>query len=120
MRPVHWLMEIMISEQRSRDFQSLMKDLLVAADRESGTMACEYNFSDDGHICQLYLRFIDADAAMIHLAMFSEHYIDRFLQICSVKGVTVLGFPNDDVCSALKNFNPVILSQKAGFARFAY
>lgn len=120
MRPVHWLMEISITKKQSRDFQLLMKELLVAADRETGTMACEYNFSDDGHTCQLYLRFIDSDAAMIHLAMFSDHFIDRFLQNCSVKGLTVLGFPNDDVCNALKDFKPVFLSQRAGFARFAY
>ena len=120
MRPVHWLMEITIAEPQCEEFNLFMKDLLTAADREPGTMACEYNFSDDERTCQLYVRFIDADAAMIHIAMFSDDFIDRFMQICTVKGITVLGYPNEDVCSALKGFNPVVLSQKAGFARFAY
>lgn len=119
MRPVHWLMELAISEQQSVEFDILMKELIAEADREIGTMACELNFSDQGDICKLYLRFVDADAAMLHLAMFNEGFIERFLSICSVTGITILGFANDEVRCALKEFSPVVLSQRAGFARFA-
>jgi len=94
-------------------------ELISEADREIGTMAHEWNFNDDGSVCQLYARFVDADAAMLHLGMFGEKFADRFLKACSVTGVTILGYANDDVRGALAKFSPNVLTQKAGFARFA-
>ena len=96
-----------------------MKDLVYEADRETGTMACELNFSEAGDVCNIYLRFVDADAAMIHLAMFSDKFSPRFLKACSVTRITILGFANEEVRLALSDFQPVVLSQRAGFARFA-
>jgi len=119
MKPVHWLMELVISDQQSAEFNRLMKELIREADHEPGTMACELNFNDEGNVCNIYLRFVDADAAMIHLAMFSDLFFERFMNSCSVTGITILGFANEEVCLALKEFSPVVLTQKAGFARFA-
>lgn len=119
MKPVHWLMELDISEHQIVDFNKLMQDLVNEADREAGTMACELNFSETGDVCNIYLRFVDADAAMIHLAMFSDKFTLRFLQACSVTRITILGFASEEVRLALREFHPVVLSQRAGFARFA-
>ena len=119
MRPVHWIMELSIDEQKVDDIDTLMEELVSEADREIGTMAHEWNFSDDGSVCQLYERFVDADAAMLHLSMFGEQFADRFLSACSVTGVTILGYANEDVLGALARFSPNVLTQKAGFARFA-
>lgn len=112
-------MEVAIADESMCEFNVFVDDLVSAADRETGTMACESNFSDDSRICQIYLRFIDADAAMVHIAMFSDLFIERFLSICDVQGIVVLGYPDEQVCRALKDFNPVVLCQRAGFARFA-
>ncbi len=119
MRPVHWIMELSIDQQKVNDIDTLMEELVSEADREIGTMAHEWNFSDDGSVCQLYERFVDADAAMLHLSMFGEQFADRFLSACSVTGVTILGYANEDVLGALARFSPNVLTQKAGFARFA-
>jgi len=119
MRPVHWIMELSIDELKVDDINALMEELISEADREIGTMAHEWNFNDDGSVCQLYERFVDADAAMLHLGMFGEKFADRFLRACSVTGVTILGYANDDVRGALAKFSPNVLTQKAGFARFA-
>lgn len=118
MRPVHWLMELVITDQQASEFNLLMQELVVEADREPGTMACELNFNDAGDVCNIYVRFVDADAAVIHLAMFSDNFMKRFMRTCSVKGTTILGFANDEVRLALQGFSPVVLSQRAGFARF--
>lgn len=119
MKPVHWLMELVITDQQTNAFDSLMKELIEEADHEKGTMACELNFDDSGEICNIYLRFVDADAAMIHLAMFSDLLLERFLKCCSVTGITILGYANEEVCRALQEYSPLVLKQKAGFARFA-
>jgi len=119
MKPVHWLMELVITDQQASEFNTLMNEVVAEADREPGTMACELNFNDDGDVCTIYLRFVDADAAIIHLAMFSDKFINRFWQTCTVSGTTILGFANEEVLHALQGFRPVVLSQRAGFARFA-
>jgi len=119
MRPVHWLMEVSIEEQQADSFNTLMMEVVQKADQEVGTMAHEWNFSDDGSTCTIYERFVDADAAMLHLGMFGEQFAERFLCSCCITGITVLGYANDEICGALEGFQPVVLSQKAGFARFA-
>jgi len=119
MRPVHWIMELSISEQQFDVINALMEELISEADREIGTVAHEWNFNDDGSVCQLYERFVDADAAMLHLSMIGEHFADRFLAACTVTRVTILGYANEDVRRALAKFSPNVLTQKGGFARFA-
>jgi len=119
MKPVHWLMELSISGQQSGDIDALIKEFVSEADKEVGTMAHEWNFNEDGSICQLYERFVDADAAMLHLGMFGERFAERFLKSCSITSITILGYANEDVRGALERFSPVVLTQKAGFARFA-
>lgn len=119
MKPVHWLMELSITDQQASAFNKLMKEFVAEADHEPGTMACELNFNDVGDICNIYVRFADADAAMIHLAMFSDNFGDRFRQTCSVTGTTILGFATEELRLALQGYSPVVFSQKAGFARFA-
>lgn len=119
MKPVHWLMELSIGERQADHIDSLMQELINEADREVGTMAHEWNFNEDGSVCQLYERFVDADAAMLHLGMFGERFAERFLNTFTVTSITILGYANDDVRGALERFSPVVLRQKAGFARFA-
>lgn len=118
MRPVHWLLELSIELSHSDDFDKIMKELVDEADRETGTMACEWNFNDNGTVCYIYERFANADAAMIHLGMFGERFADQFLSICRVTDLTILGYANDEVKAVLKGFNPTVLNQRAGFARF--
>lgn len=119
MKPVHWLMELFITEQQAHAFNKLMNELVEEADHEPGTMACELNFNDTGDVCNIYLRFADADAAMLHLAMFSDKFGDRFRQTCSVTGTTILGFASEELRLALQSYSPVVFSQRSGFARFA-
>lgn len=118
MRPVHWLLELSIELSQVDDFDLVMKDLLEEADREAGTMAYELNFNDDGTVCYIYERFTNADAAMIHLGMFGERFADQFLSVCRVTDLIILGYASDEVKAVLKGFNPTVLHQRAGFARF--
>ena len=118
MRPVHWLLEISIDPSQSKDFDQIMKALVRETDRETGTMACEWNFNEEGTICYIYERFTNADAAMIHLGMFSERFADQFFSVCSVSSLKILGYASDEIKYALRGFNPLVLQQRAGFARF--
>ncbi|MFK7995253.1 MAG: putative quinol monooxygenase [Granulosicoccus sp.] len=118
MKPVHWLLELSIEHSQAGDFEQVMKALVEEADREAGTMAYEWNFNDDGTVCYIYERYTNADAAMIHLGMFGEKFADQFLSVCRVTHLTILGFATDEVMAVLKGFNPTVLHQRAGFARF--
>ena len=119
MRPVYWLLELSIEPSQANEFDQIMKDLVAETDRETGTMACEWNFNDDGTVCHIYERFENADAAMIHLGMFGDRFADQFLSACSVTDLTILGYASDEIKGALKGFSPTVLYQRAGFARFA-
>ncbi len=118
MRPVYWLLEVSIELSYFDDFEKLMMELVLEADREAGTMACEWNFNSDGTVCYIYERFTNADAAMIHLGMFGERFAEQFLSVCRVSNLTILGYANDELEDVLKGFNPTVLHQRAGFARF--
>jgi len=118
-KSVHWLLELSIHPEHINDFDAIMLELVRETDREVGTMACEWNFNDDGSICTIYERFMDADAAMVHLGMFGDRFADRFLKASTVTRLTLLGHVSDELKNALKGFNPMVLTQRAGFARFA-
>lgn len=119
MKPVHWLLEVSIEPSLANNFDQIMRDLVEETDRETGTMACEWNFNDDGTLCHIYERFANADAAMIHLGMFGDQFAAQFLSVCSIIDLTILGYASEEVKAALKGFNPTVLHQRAGFARFA-
>ena len=68
-------------------------------------------------ICNIYERCRDSDAAAIHLGMFGEKFVERFLAAGTPTRLNVFGDPKADVVEILSRFSPLILKKEAGFSR---
>jgi quinol monooxygenase YgiN len=116
-KEVHWLLELKVNSDKLSDFRKVMAEMIEATRIEDGTIAYEWCFNDVESICNIYERYADSDAAMIHLQGFAK-FADRFLAAVTPTKFTVLGHPNAVAQSALAAFSPVFLTTKAGFAKF--
>jgi quinol monooxygenase YgiN len=116
-KEVHWLLELKVNSGKLNDFKTVMAEMIAATQKEGGTLAYEWCFSDDESVCNIYERYVDSDAVMTHLRGFAN-FSERFLAAVTPTKFTVLGHPNATTQAALAAFSPVYLTTKAGFAKF--
>ena len=116
---VHWVLELSIKPIDLDTFRSVMTDLVSAAEQESGTVAFEWHFNDDGTICHVYERFRDSAAAAAHLEMFGTMFAERFLAVGKPTRLCLFGDPDQGVLDILRGFSPLVLKKVAGFSRLA-
>jgi quinol monooxygenase YgiN len=114
---VYWLLELALTAGRLDEFRALMRDMVAAAGTETGTLNYEWNISDDGSVCHIYVRYRDPAAVMAHMHAFGSRFSARFLALAKITRLTVYGAPNDEVRQALAVYRPVYFSPLGGFQR---
>ena len=112
---VHWLLELSINDGKLADFIAVMHEMVASTKNEGGTLIYEWCFSEDETVCDIYERFRDSDAAMAHLAAFSQ-FAERFLDAATPTKLTVMGHPNGRALEALSGLSPALRRTRAGFA----
>ena len=115
---VSWLLEFTIQDGQLDNFKSLTKEMIEATQsNEPGALNYEYFLEADGKAGQVYERYTDSAATMVHLGNFGEKFAERFLAVLAPVRFFVYGSPSDDVKAALEAFGPVYMEDAGGFAR---
>lgn len=115
---VYWMLELDVQAGREQDFRTLMEEMVAATKKnEPGTLAYEWNTSDDGRKCHLFERYADSAATMQHLANFGEKFAARFLEVLSPTSFVVYGAPSQEVRDALAAFGAAYMQPADGFTR---
>ena len=69
---IHWILQTSIKVGKLNDFKSVMSDMVTATKAEVGTLIYEWFTNEDKMICHISERFIDNDAALVHLQASSK------------------------------------------------
>jgi quinol monooxygenase YgiN len=113
---ISWSLQVAIHPGKLEDFRALAKELIATTESEAGTLAYEWNLSEDGTICHIYERYQNNEALLTHVQSFGA-FAERFMADCYPTRFHVYGAPNDEVKAALADFRPVYFTPLGGFSR---
>jgi quinol monooxygenase YgiN len=115
---VSWLVELAVKPGALERFRALTGEMVESARREPGALVFERFISEDGTAVQVYERYADSVAALVHLQGFEEMFAARFTSMVNRTRFTVLGTPSDEVREILNKFGATYLGPFDGFARY--
>lgn len=113
---INWILTLKIKDGQLAALKEVRDALVSSTEQETGTITYEWYFNEDGTRCDIHERFVDSDAALIHMTGFSG-LADRFFAAAEPVGLTIYGDPSDAVKEGMAGMNPVFLSHRAGFRR---
>lgn len=112
---IHWVLMLTVNEGKESDLQTLMAEMSEATLDEAGTT--RYEWLRDGDTVHLYERYVDSDAAMVHLGNFGATFAERFFDALTATGMDVYGPASDALRENLAGLDPAYYELVAGFAR---
>jgi quinol monooxygenase YgiN len=100
------------------DFKAQIKTLVdtTKAD-EPDTLIYECYLADDNVNFEIYERYRDSAATVVHLKIFMENFAQAFQTVADTTKVTVYGSPDDAVKQILDGFGAVYVALISGFQR---
>jgi len=113
---ISWVLEVAILPGQLENFRTVAKDLIAATQPEPGTLVYEWNLNDDKTACDIYERYKDSAALLMHIGSFAP-FAERFMQSCRPTRFHVYGAPSETAKAALADFQPVYFSPLGGFSR---
>lgn len=113
---INWILTLKIKDGQLDAFKAVRDALVASTEKEAGTITYEWYFSEDGTRCDIHERFVDSDAALVHMSGFGK-LADRFFEAAEPAGLTIYGEPSDAVKEGMAAMGPVFLTHRAGFRR---
>jgi len=113
---ISWVLQVAIHPGKLDAFRGVARALIEKTQSEPGTLAYEWNLSEDLTICHIFERYENADALVKHVDSFGA-FAQRFMEACYPTRFHVYGTPNDAVKAALADLNPVYFTPLGGFTR---
>lgn len=115
---VYWVLELAVQPGRLNEFRTLMLEMVAAAEtNEPGTLNYEWNISEDGAVCHIYVRYENSAAVMLHMAVFGTKFTGRFAALAQITRLVVYGTPSAEVKAALAPYGAVYFTPFGGFKR---
>lgn len=115
---ISWLFDVTVKPDSQDALKELIAEMATAAEAdEPETLTYEWVISVDGNTAQVYERYADCDAALLHLASFNENFADRLMALVEPTGMTVYGEPSEALRKELSGADPVYMHEVAGFNR---
>ena len=111
-----WTKEGTIKEGQREALLSLMVEMVVIVESHEGALNYEWTLSPDGKNLHVYERYLDAEAATVHLetqAMFAV----RFMTMVDITRFTVFSNLTPELKEAVAQMNPVYMAPIGGFAK---
>lgn len=113
---VSWLWEVEVQDGKLDDFKALMGEMVEATKAEDGTLIYEWYVDDQGSAVQLFERFRDPEAAMVHVKGFGA-FAGRFMELIRPGRLVLLGAHSEDTKAALAQMRPEVFGPLGGFSR---
>jgi quinol monooxygenase YgiN len=114
---VSWILELGVQPAREKDLRALMDEMVSGAKAETGTLNFEWSATADRSVWQIFERYADSAAVMIHLAAFGTKFAARFQELCKPLHCVVCGSASPEVKKALAGLHPIYMESVGGFSR---
>lgn len=76
---------------------------------EAGVLSYQRFIADDNRFVHVYERYLDCDAAVIHLRTFRQRFAERFSTLVDRKSFVVFGTPSEALKVILDTFGAIYL-----------
>jgi quinol monooxygenase YgiN len=114
---VFWLFTLQVNPGKYEEFKALVADIVLATEKEPGTLAYQYSVNDDKTVVHIYERYVNSQAFVSHVTQTFGAFAQRFLSLVSVSSLVVYGNPNAEARAALDTFNATYMTLFDGFSR---
>ena len=115
---VGWIVELVVKPGKLDSFKALVDDMVQNAQQnEPGTLTYDWHMSETDQSVTSIERYVDSDAAMIHINTFAEKFSSRFAESADQTRLLAYGNPSDEVRAALADAGGVFTTPIAGFSR---
>ena len=113
---VYWVVTFTVDEIAK--FKPIVKRIVAATEKEPGALEYEYNVSDDQKTVDIYERYSDSKAAVVHLTEnFVPNFSKEFMAVAKPVHFVVYGAASPELKKVLEGLKPVYMTTFDGFTR---
>jgi quinol monooxygenase YgiN len=112
---VYWVFTVTVD--RMDKFTPLIPKLVAATKKEPGTLQFEFNIGDDQKTVDIFERYADSKAALVHQAQTFAPYAKEFFTVAKLTRWVIYGTPSDEFKKANADFHPIYMKRFDGFVR---
>ncbi len=112
---VYWVFTVTVDQMD--EFTPLIPKLVVATEKEPGALQFEFNIGDDQKTVDIFERYTDSRAALIHQAESSGPLSKEFFAVAKLTRWVIYGKPSDEFKKANADFHPIYMTLSDGFVR---
>lgn len=110
------LFTLAVKPSEFAEFKALIAQIVTATKEEPGTLVYEYSVNEDNSTSHILERY-NADAVVSHVDTTFAPFGKRFLELCTITGLTVYGTPDAEIRKRLDPFGAVYMTPFDGFGR---
>jgi quinol monooxygenase YgiN len=114
---VYWVITFTVDQIDK--FKPIVNKIVAATAKESGTLAYEYTVGDDQKTVDIYERYANAHAAVVHVTEnFGPNFSKEFLALAKPgRFVVYTAVPTDELKKTLADFHPIYMKPFDGFTK---
>jgi len=109
---VYWVVSVDVDMDK---FKPIVEKLVADTEKEPGAIMYVYTVGPDNKRVDIIERYRDSAAALFHLRKTFGPYQKDFMAAAKPVGFVIYGAPNDDLKSALADFQPTYKKAITGF-----
>ena len=108
-----------MSDADTCKFKPIVNKLVAATEKEPGTLAYEYTVGNDQKTVDIYERYTNAHAAVVHVTEnFGPNFSKEFMALAKPERFVVYtAAPTDELKKTLADFHPIYMAPFDGFTR---
>jgi len=114
---VTMILEASVREGRLDDARALMEELVASTLEEPGTLVYEWFLGADSRTCEIYERYADSAAAVLHTRTFDETYAARFDDCFELASFALCGEPSAELRAMIGEDGVTYVGTWGGFCR---
>src|ERR1700744_1524896 len=104
-----------VTVDRMDKFTPLIPKLVAATGKEPGALQFEFNIGDDQKTVDIFERYADSKAALIHQSESFAPYSKEFFAVAKLTRWVIYGTPSDEFKKANADFHPIYMRPFDGF-----
>ena len=114
---VYWVITFTVDQMDK--FKPIVNKLVAATEKEPGTLAYEYTVGNDNKTVDIYERYTNAHAAVVHVTEnFGPNFSKEFMALAKPERFIVYtAAPTDELKKTLADFHPIYMTPFDGFTR---
>ena len=112
---VYWVFTVAVDQMDK--FTPLIPKLVAATEKEPGALQFEFNIGDDQKIVDIFERYTDSKAALLHQAESFAPHSKEFFAVAKLTRWVIYGTPSDEFKKSNADFHPIYMKSLDGFVR---